>query len=366
MPGDFAMRVFVFGSSITSSYWNGAATYYRGIYKQLHALGHHITFAEPDAYGRLQNRDAGDFSYVSTVVYKDAEDIPALLRQAAECDLVIKHSGVGVFDELLEEKVLECQSENTRVAFWDVDAPATLSRVETNPADAFRGLIPQYDFIFTYGGGAPVIEHYQHLGAANCHPIYNALDPETHHPVLPDPALACDLLFVGHRLPDRERRVEEFFLRAAELAPELQFALGGEGWGGKRLPANVRWIGHVATGDHNRVNCSARMVLNINRDSMAGVGFSPPTRVFEAAGAAACLITDRWAGIEQFFASESEILIAGSAEDIVFCLRNISSSKAREVGRNMRARALRDHTYALRAREVDAIIENVATGATKS
>jgi len=356
------MKFFVFGSSITSSYWNGAATYYRGMYKQLHALGHQITFAEPDAYRRLQNRDAGDFSYVKTVVYKDTNDIPALLRQAAECDLVVKHSGVGVFDELLEEQVLECRSDSTRVAFWDVDAPATLSRVETNPADAFRALIPEYDFIFTYGGGAPVVDHYRRLGAANCHPIYNALDPETHHPVPPDPALACDLLFVGHRLPDRERRVEEFFLRAAELAPDFQFALGGEGWGGKRLPANVRWIGHVSTGDHNRVNCSAGMVLNINRDSMAGVGFSPPTRVFEAAGAGACLITDRWAGIEQFFAPQEEILIAGSAEEIVSCLRNISAAKAKEIGQNMRARALRDHTYALRAKEVDAIIEPVLVG----
>jgi len=73
------MKIFVFGSSITSSYWNGAATYYRGIYKQLHALGHQVTFAEPDAYRRLQNRDAGDFSYVSIVVYKDAEEIPDLL-----------------------------------------------------------------------------------------------------------------------------------------------------------------------------------------------------------------------------------------------------------------------------------------------
>jgi spore maturation protein CgeB len=352
------MRIFAFGSSITSSYWNGAATYYRGMYKQLHALGHHITFAEPDAYGRQQKRDTGDFSYVSSVVYKIVEDIPALLRQAAQCDLVIKHSGVGVFDELLEEKVLECQSENTRIVFWDVDAPATLARVEANPEDAFRKLIPEYDFILTYGGGAPVIEHYQRLGAANCHPIYNALDPETHYPVAPDPAFACDLLFVGHRLPDRERRVQEFFLRAAELAPDLQFALGGEGWEGKRMPANVRWIGHVATGDHNRMNCSARMVLNINRDSMAGVGFSPPTRVFEAAGAGACLITDKWAGIEAFFTPEKEILVAGSAEEIVACLRTISQSSAREIGNNMRQRALRDHTYALRACEFDVIMKN--------
>ena len=34
------MKVFVFGSSIVSSYWNGAATYYRGIYKYLARRGH--------------------------------------------------------------------------------------------------------------------------------------------------------------------------------------------------------------------------------------------------------------------------------------------------------------------------------------
>jgi spore maturation protein CgeB len=104
------------------------------------------------------------------------------------------------------------------------------------------------------------------------------------------------------------------------------------------------------------------MVLNINRDSMAGVGFSPPTRVFEAAGAGACLITDRWAGIEQFFAPQEEILIAGGAEEIVSCLRNISATRAKEIGQNMRARALREHTYQLRAKEVDAIVSNVPAG----
>ena len=352
------MRIFVFGSSITSSYWNGAATYYRGMYKQLHALGHEITFAEPDAYGRQQRRDDEDFSYVRSIVYSRQEELPALLRRAGECDMVVKHSGVGVFDELLEEKVLECRSQGARVAFWDVDAPATLARVETNPADPFRARIPEYDFIFTYGGGPPVVAHYQRLGASNCHPIYNALDPETHFPVPPDPALACDLLFVGHRLPDRERRVEEFFFRAAQLAPECRFVLGGEGWGGRPLPANVRWVGHVATGDHSRMNCSARMVLNVNRDSMADVGYSPPTRVFEAAGAGACLITDYWSGIGEFFAPEREILVAEYAEQVVAYLRRVSAGEAKEIGAQMRQRALRDHTYALRAQEFEAIVEN--------
>lgn len=350
------MKLFAFGSSLTSSYWNGAATYYRGIYKNLHALGHDITFAEPDIYGRQQKRDTGEIDYARILVYQTPRDLDRMLEETSGADLVIKHSGVGAGDEFLERAVLDLQSASTQVAFWDVDAPATLARVEENPGDPFRALIPEYDFIFTYGGGPPVVDHYLDLRARNCHPIYNALDPGTHHPVAPDPALACDLAFVGHRLPDRERRVEEFFLRAAELAPDLSFILGGEGWAGKPLPPNVRWIGHVGTGDHNRVNCSARMVLNINRESMASIGFSPPTRVFEAAGAGACLITDSWPGIDHFFALRHEILVASSAEGIVRWLRTLNREDAREVGAAMRARALRDHTYSLRAEQVDAIL----------
>jgi spore maturation protein CgeB len=352
------MKIFVFGSSLTSSYWNGAATYYRGIYKNLHALGNEIIFAEPDIYNRQKNRDGGNIDYAEVVVYSTPRELDRMLARACDADLVIKHSGVGADDELLEREVLRCRCCGTRAAFWDVDAPATLARVEQNPEDAFLGLIPQYDYIFTYGGGSPVVSRYLQLGARNCHPIYNALDPETHHPVPPAPELACDLVFVGHRLPDRERRVEDFFLRAADLAPDLSFILGGEGWTGKAMPRNVRWIGHVGTRDHNRVNCSARMVLNINRESMAAVGFSPPTRVFEAAGAGACVITDAWPGVETFFQPGEEILLASSAEDIIAHLCALGAPQSARMGAAMRARALRDHTYSLRARQVDSILRS--------
>jgi spore maturation protein CgeB len=350
------MRIFIFGSSITSSYWNGAATYYRGIYKNLAALGYEITFAEPDILNRQQNRDLSEVEYAEVIIYQTPRDIEELIGLARTSDLVIKHSGVGSDDALLERRVLDCRSSHTKVAFWDVDAPATLLRVEGNPFDPFRHCIPQYDFIFTYGGGDEVVQRYRQLGARNCHPIYNALDPDTHHPESPDPSLTCDLVFVGNRLPDRERRVEQFFFRAAELAPEMSFVLGGEGWGGKVLPPNVRWIGHVGTESHNRINASARMAININRESMADVGFSPPTRVFEAAGAGACLITDKWRGIEMFFEPGREILVAENAEEIVGFLRSVTAAEAREIGHAMLTRAVSEHTYAQRAEAVRKIL----------
>lgn len=346
------MKIFVFGSSIVSSYWNGAATYYRGVYKYLTRRGHTITFAEPDAYDRQKHIDPGDYSWVRSVVYQPHSDIDRMLALASDADVVIKHSGLGADDALLERRVPEL-ARGSLVIFWDVDAPATIGRLRENPNDPFHRDIPRYDAIFTYGGGPMSRIEYLRLGARAYHSVYNGFDPDTHHLVPPDPSLACDVAFVGNRLPDREQRVCELFLRAAELAPDKQFLLGGEGWGDKQLPRNVRWIGHVVTGDHNRVNCSASMVMNINRSSMANFGFSPPTRIFEAAGAAACLLCDDWPGIDECFTPGKELIVIRTAGDIVDALKQFDAEARRRMGEAFYARALRDHTYAQRAEQAE-------------
>jgi spore maturation protein CgeB len=357
MRGVVNLKIFVFGSSIVSSYWNGAATYYRGCYKYLARRGHDIVFAEPDAYGRQQHRDEGDFSYVESLIYQPGSGIDPMLALAAEADIIIKHSGVGVDDEVLERRVLE-HRDNAVVLFWDVDAPATIARMHLNPSDALRQLLPQYDAIFTYGGGPWCRQQYLALGASDYFSVYNGLDPETHHPVNPDPDLACDVAFLGNRLPDREVRVEELFLQAAEMAPKSRFLLGGEGWGDKRLPPNVRYIGHVPTADHNRVNCSAGMVMNINRASMAQTGFSPPTRVFEVAGAGACMLCDDWPGVDECFEPQEEILVIRRAQDVVDAIHAHDDDARRRIGHAFRARALREHTYARRAGQAEAAFEH--------
>jgi spore maturation protein CgeB len=352
------MHLTFFGSSLVSSYWNGAATYYRGLIRALHGLGHQVTFCEPDAYGRQQNRDlAEDPEYARVVVYRSEAERDALLDEAfAASDWVVKCSGVGVWDAELEAAVAERSGGTARTAFLDVDAPATLGRIAADPADPFIACIPRYDHVLTYGGGPPVVAAYERRGARACTPVYNALDPEEHRPLERTGASRWDILFMGNRLPDREARVDEFFFRAAALCPEARFALGGEGWGDRHMPANVEYLGHVPTGRHNEVNAAARLVLNVHRDSMVENGWSPATRMFEAAGAAACQVTDAWQGIEQFFAPGEEILVARDAEEVAAWVRATDDARARQVGEAGRRRALRDHTYGQRARLLDAIL----------
>ena len=165
-----------------------------------------------------------------------------MIDKACEADLVIKHSGVGVDDALLEKLVLECRSANTQVAFWDVDAPATLASVEANALHPFRALIPEYDYIFTYGGGPPVVDHYERLGARACHPIYNALDPQ--HTIRFHPgrsvlatcclsAIGCLTVSGGSRSsssPQQNRRPSSVLLSAAKVGAANSCRTMSAGW----------------------------------------------------------------------------------------------------------------------------------------
>jgi spore maturation protein CgeB len=359
------MRIAFFGSSLVSAYWNGAATYYRGIVRALHARGHQVTFYEPDAYERQRHRDIADPDYARVVVYagEGTAGVEAALADARGADLVVKASGVGVFDELLEREVLALRRPETLVAFWDVDAPATLERVGGDAADPFRALVPRYDLVLTYGGGDPVVEAYRALGARECVPIYNALDPATHHPVPPEPRFACDLTFLANRLPDREARVTEFFFRAAEAAPGRRFLLGGNGWHDRTMPENVAYVGHVYTADHNALNCSALAVLNVHRDSMVRNGWSPATRLFEAAGAAACQITDAWRGIEEFLEPGREVLVAEDGAQVGELLAALTPERARAIGDAAFRRVMAAHTYGHRAAQVEGVLEGAAAPA---
>ena len=351
------MRIAFYGSSLLSSVWNGAATYYRGLIRALHARGHAATFLEPRAFGRQERADIDPPPWCEVVVWQpDAEGLAAVATRAAGFDVVIKCSGVGVLDAELPDAVFGRARPGALRVLWDVDAPATLAELEAAPDHPLRPWVGAVDLVLTYGGGPPVVGRYRSLDARACHPIYNALDSATHHPAPPELRFAADLVFLGNRLPDREARVEEFFLRPAARLPERRFLLGGSGWEGKALPANVRLLGHVPTIEHNALNATPLAVLNVSRESMARNGHSPATRVFEAAGAGACLVSDAWEGLEAFLAPGREVIVARDGAEVAEALCGLTPERAAAIGAAARRRVLAEHTYDRRAAQVELLL----------
>jgi spore maturation protein CgeB len=150
--------------------------------------------------------------------------------------------------------------------------------------------------------------------------------------------------------------VDDFFFRAAAALPGRRFLLGGNGWQDKPAPPNVTRLGHVFTREHNAFNSTVRAVLNVNRASMARYGFSPPTRVFEAAGAEACLVCDAWEGLELFLEPGREVLAAADGPAVAAHLEALTDARARAIGEAARARILAHHTYAHRVDQLEPLL----------
>ena len=126
---------------------------------------------------------------------------------------------------------------------------------------------------------------------------------------------------------------------------------------GTDLPSNVDRVGHVPLADHSTLYASAPSgVLNVHRESAARYGHAPETRLFEAAGAGSCIITDAMVGLEIFFEPGHEILIARDGADVTAFLDELTVTRGAEIGQAARRRALAEHTYRHRATMITAAL----------
>jgi spore maturation protein CgeB len=167
-------------------------------------------------------------------------------------------------------------------------------------------------------------------------------------------AFVQTLAFSPTACPTGRSAPNPFFVCAARQAPECSFLFGGSGWQDKFLPSNVRYAAYVAPTHYNAFNSSPLAVLNVSRESIARYGYSPATRVFEAAGA--CLITDAWKGIELFLEPDREVLVAEDGVEVASILRSLDETRARAIGAAALRRVTAHHTYAHRAAEWDAVV----------
>jgi len=351
------MKLAMYGSSLLLSSRNRTAAYYRGILGDLAGRGYDITFYEPDALDGEQHSDFDPPAWAKSLVYPPtAEGHSTVLERAADAEVVIISNGGGIFDEVLVDGILEHAAGHALRIFWDVDSAVTLEEMRGDDQHPVRRNLASFDMVLTSGGGPPVVELYREFGAANCVPVYDALDPTMYHPVDPNPNYDADLSFRGSRLPSNEAGVEQFLVAAAQALPDRRFLIGGEGWETKAMPANVRYAGRVPSPEYNAFNCTPLAVLNVACEDSAATGFLPPARVFEATGAAACLITDAWDGIELFLQPETEVLVARDAQDVAQYVKALTPVVARAIGEAALRRVLFEHTYANRGTQVDGLL----------
>jgi len=134
--------------------------------------------------------------------------------------------------------------------------------------------------------------------------------------------------------------------------PEIDFALGGGDFRGDT--GRARSLGVIPYNVFPRAISAARVNLNITRRSHASAYASSSARPFELAGCGAAIVSNPYLGIERWFEPGRELLVVGDADEALAQYRLLvrDPSYADELGRRARERALDEHTYAQRARQV--------------
>lgn len=351
------MKIVIFGLTISSAWGNGHATLWRGLCRGLYARGHDITFFERDVPYYARHRDAAGGDAFGLVLYGDWSDVRAsAARELAQADVAIVTSycpdGPAAAD-------LVCGSPAARKVFYDLDSPVTLDRLARGEGVSYlpAGGLGGFDLVLSYAGGRVLDELKERLGARAVAPLYGSVDPDVHRPVPPSEALRNDLSYLGTYAADRQQKVADLFIAPARRRPHQRFAIAGA-----QYPPDFPWtenmlfFWHLPPGDHAALFCSSGLTLNTTRSAMAAAGYCPSGRLFEAAACGTPIVTDWWDGLPAFFEPGVEIIVAHGTEDVLAAL-DLSAGERARIARAARDRTLACHTAAVRARELEALLE---------
>src|SRR5690606_38341858 len=181
--------------------------------------------------------------------------------------------------------------------------------------------------------------------------LYCSVDPGIYYPM--ELERDYSLGYLGTYSDDRQPTVENFLIRPANLMRDGKFVVAGPGY-----PNEVQWsenitrIEHLPPDLHREFYNRQKFTLNVTRQAMIQLGFSPSVRLFEAAACGVPIVSDEWKGLTDLFEDGKEIFIARSTEDMLYILKNTSEEQRKKVGDAARKKIMNSHTAAHRALEL--------------
>lgn len=344
------LNIVVIGLSVTSSWGNGHATTYRALIEALAQRGHRVTFLERDVPWYRDHRDLKKPTNWTVKLYQSISEIPRRFGK------LIRGANMAIIGSYVPDgiPIAEWVTTNAQgiTAFYDIDTPVTLSKLDQGLEYLSPAMIPRFDLYLSFSGG-PVPEMIEeNYGSSLARVLYCSADTKLYAPQQAQPRWS--LGYLGTYSADRQPVLEDLLLAPARLLADRNFAVAGSQYPDRMSwPANVDRIEHLDAHQHAEFYSSQRFTLNATRADMRALGFSPSVRLFEAAACATPIISDRWPGIETIFKPSRELLLASGPGDVVDILREMPEERRRAIGENARRRVLADHTPDHRARQLE-------------
>lgn len=348
------LDIVFLGLSITSSWGNTHAAVYRGLVRELTRRSHRVLFLERDLPWYARRRDLPRPPYGTTALYGSLDELRDRFTGAiAAADLVV----IGSFvPDGCQVASWALGAAGGVVAFYDLDTPVTLSRLVRGVHEYIAPeLVPRFDLYLSLAAGPTLGRLEREYGARRAVALHSAVDPAEFHPTAGPPV--ADLGTACGYSADRQHALERLLLAPARRMPDRRFVLAGPGYPlVADWPGNLTRIENLPAGEQAGFYGGLRFALNLTRRELAGTGFAPSHRVFEAAACGTPVVTDRWPGLDSYFKPGREILVVDSTEEVERILRDLPEEERRAIGERARQVVLERHTTAQRAIELERAI----------
>jgi hypothetical protein len=243
------------------------------------------------------------------------------------------------------------------VAYYDGDMPTILPKYASERGFKFNYYLDAdlsvFDVFFSNSKG--VIPDLKDMGAKNVHPLYYAADPELFKPVQVEKDI--DISFFGYGSEFREEWMRNMITVPSITLPAGGICVGGKGFGIDLGRAKL--VGDLSYSAFRKFCCQSKICLNITRWSHTSVYASATARPFELAAFGACIVSQPYNGIEEWFEIGREIIVIQSEPEVLSVYQHLldSDDEREKMGERARARLLKDHTYQKRAEEIISLLK---------
>ena len=241
------------------------------------------------------------------------------------------------------------------VLYYDGDLPASLPQ--------FRGFASGFriyqgadltEYAAMLGNSIKGVLYLRQMGARSVHVFHYAADPAVWSRV-DVPAQDIDAFFYGHGQEYREQWVQALIAAPSLRLPQARFAVRGTHLGDLGRAEALPYLSFSGLREYA---CRAKLNLVITRQAHASVYGSSTARPFELAALGACMVSNPYEGVQEWFEPDREIVVVNSPAEAVERIGWLLDHEAERqaIGAAARERLLKEHTYRHRAEQLVGIV----------
>lgn len=236
--------------------------------------------------------------------------------------------------------------------YYDGDMPTILPKYANGRGFKFNYYVDadlsEYDYFFVNSKG--VIKDIEEMGANNVNTLYYAADPDLTSPVNTEKDIDISFFGIGSQL--REEWMTKMISSPSKKMQDANFVIGGSDF--QIDMGNAKILGRLPHSTLRNFCCRSKINLNITRWSHTNIYASATTRLFELASYGACIVSQPYNGIEEWFNIGNELIVVNSEEEAIETYKSLlySDEYRTKIGERARQRILKEHTYKHRAEKI--------------